>query len=254
MNEESQTAVQIRTVRFKKARVEHHFMANGVIERFVVLEDGKMRAMLNQARRTKIESIAPPIIDSAISRRDQWEQAELLAKAQLCELYSRAGKARAAREATAPVRKRKVRKKRLGREIVPSVTTEDAVGMLLFAGLQVGDAPYCIKLFNADGNLQCIEGIDLPRALAVAGVKVGDVIRVIKVAAHRVGIVEQRTGSHGTGKRTRRRSRVVFKITKAIDHDQSPIDQGDGAASQGAPPDHERSFPAFHPKRDAAEG
>lgn len=223
MNNDTQTAVRIVPVCHRRARVDHHFYRNGVVKRVLVIEDKMLRIALGRPRRTKIDSLDWSGGAATANHSDQWVFAKRAAEALLERLYEDFPKGEREETANVPEPQGNARKRTLGRVIAPIESTDDAIGTLLYAGMRPG-IPFCIELLRPDGNLQRIKGIDLPRALAAADATSGDTISVTRVEEHKVDVSAYFSGTHGTGRRMRRRSRLVFSITKAASGDQVDSD------------------------------
>ena len=224
MNDAPDVALHIRRVRHHKARIDHHFMRGGLVRRFVVLESKELREFLDKPRRVEIDPIdrnAPDAID--MTSCDIWEMAVRTAKSMLRELYAKVAQAKEVQRTERLAQRSEATQRQLGQQLIPSVAKHGAAGTLIFAGMRPG-VPYCVELLTADGDVRRVEGIDLARALEVSDAHIGEFVSVTKVATNRVEIVEQRTGSHGSGTRKRKHSRVVFDIKKEVNHE--PADTG----------------------------
>lgn len=231
MNDAPEVALRIRRVRHHNARIDHHFMGSGLVRRFVVLESTELRDFLDKPRRVEIDPIdrnAPEAIE--LSSRDIWEMAVRTAKSLLRELYAKVAEAREAQRAKRLAERSEATQRKLGRQLVPVPSPEGAEGTLIFAGMRPG-VTYCIELLSADGEVWRIEGIDLARALEVSEADIGEFVRVTKVATNHVEILEQRTGSNGSGTRKRKRSRVLFEITKEVSHEPTDHRREHGSRS-----------------------
>ncbi|MGI9294560.1 MAG: hypothetical protein ACR2PS_11315 [Pseudomonadales bacterium] len=218
MTETPQTAIRIRVVRHRSARVDHYFMRKSVIRRFVVLEAKSLREFLEKQRRTEIDPLDLSDADADLTSGDIWELAERTAKVMLRELYRKVAETKVCKAAQALEDKHDEAQQILGKQLVPYAAKDTVAGTLIFAGMRP-DVPYCIEMLTEDGHVRRVMGIDLARALEVSGAQVGESISVAKVAKHNVSVTERRTGSHGSGKRSSKRSRVLFEITKEVNHE-----------------------------------
>ena len=230
MTEIPQAAIRIRVVRHRSARVDHYVLRNRVIRRFVVLEATSLREFLEKPRRTEIDPLDLFDADAEMTRADIWEMAERTAKEMLRELYRKVAEAKACKAAQRIEDEREDSERILGQQLVPYAAKHTAAGTLIFAGMRPG-VPYCVELLTEDGAVRRVTGIDLARALEVAGAHVGETISVAKVAKHNVTVTEQRTGSHGSGTHSCKRSRVLFEITKEINHEPTHSGREHGARS-----------------------
>lgn len=208
-----------RCVRYREASVELVLEPGGRLRRFVVLASQKLRIALGQPRRREIEPLEAKQAHFELRTSELWSLAEHQALTSLRLLY-----ARLAEQAGASTRTRRPRIRALGQLAPPEPAQEAVRGELLYAG-PTADGQFAIELLEDGRRVRSVQGLDLARALQVAGAKPRDTIVVERQARHDVAIREETSGSHGEGHRTLKRGRDTFKITK-----ESPIE----AASDGA--------------------
>jgi hypothetical protein len=232
MTDAPEVALRIRRVRHHKARIDHHFMRGGVVRRYVVLESKELRDVLDKPRRVEIDPIDRNTPEAAeMTSGDIWEMAVRTAKSMLRELYAKVAEAKKAKHAQQLAEQREATQRKLGQQLIPTLFNESAEGTLIFAGVRPG-APYCVELLSAEGDVRRIEGLDLARALEVSNAGIGEFVCVTKVATNKVEILEQRTGSHGDGTRKHKRSRVIFEITKEVNHEPTDNRRKHGSRSR----------------------
>ncbi len=210
MINQSVIATQIRVVRYRSTRIDHYYMPDGTIRRFVILEAHSLRDVLEKSRRTEIEKI---------TERVEWDQVKRTAMGLLRELYDLMHKAREEKQ----TRKNQLPSPVLGDQLAPTVTNHECRGQLIFAGIRP-EIPFCIELLDDTGTVRRIEGIDFARSLEVSGAVVGDYISVVRTGSNEVSIKEQCSGSHGSGKRNIKHSREVFQIIKENSIEQTSSD------------------------------
>lgn len=211
MTAKTDIPADIRTVRYRMARLIHWCYPSGRMRRFLVLDSQALREALDKPRRAEIDALDYDAETGRLPRCELWELAERTARRLLRALYAKAAETPAscghARRA-------------LGTVLAPTAKRGEARGLLVYAGVRKG-IPYCIELLTVEGVVRRIEGIDLARALLVADAEVGDRIRITCNEVHRTEIREQRSGAHGSGQRMLRRSRVLYEITKETSSDLS---------------------------------
>jgi hypothetical protein len=213
-----------RSVRFRQARIELLLVPGGRLRRYVVLESPRLRVALGQPKRREIDSLYARQQHFELSTSELWALGEHQAEASLRRLYARIAEVKQAEAQATP--KRQQLRKPLGKVLAPLPVDGSVQGELLYAGPTEG-AMFCIELLEDRRRVRSIAHLDLARALQAANVKVGDTIRIEREGHHEVSIREERTGSHGEGKRTLRHGRDIFKITK-----ETPVESdSDGASS-----------------------
>lgn len=202
-----------RRVRYREASIELVLEPGGRLRRFVVLASEKLRIALGQPRRREIEPLEAKQAHFELRTSELWSLGEHQALASLRLLY-----ARLAEQAGASTRAQRPRLRALGERAPPEPAQETVRGELLYAG-PTADGQFAIELLEDGRRVRSIQGLDLARALLVAGAKPRDTIVVERQAPHDVTIREETAGSHGEGHRTLKRGRDTFKITK-----ESPIE------------------------------
>lgn len=213
-----------RSVRFRQARIELLLVPGGRLRRYVVLESARLRVALGQPKRREIDSLYARQQHFELSTSELWALGEHQAEASLRLLYSRIAEKELAEAQATPKRQRLP--KPLGQVLAPLPIDGSVQGELLYAGPADGEM-FCVELLEDRRRVRSIAHLDLARALQAANVKVGDTIRIEREGHHEVSIREERTGSHGEGKRTLRHGREIFKITK-----ETPLESdSDGASS-----------------------
>lgn len=213
-----------RTVRFRQARIELLLVPGGRLRRYVMLESDRLRVALGQPKRREIDSLYARQQHFELNTSELWALGEHQAEASLRRLYARIAEVQQAEAQAIP--KRQQLPKPLGKVLSPLPADGSVMGELLYAGPAEG-AMFCVELLEDRRRVRSIAHLDLARALQVANVKVGDTIRIEREGHHEVSIREERTGSHGEGKRTLRHGREIFRITK-----ETPLESdSDGASS-----------------------
>lgn len=213
-----------RSVRFRQARIELLLVPGGRLRRYVVLESARLRVTLGQPKRREIDSLYARQQHFELSTSELWALGEHQADASLRRLYAQIAKVELAEAQATPKRHRLP--KPLGTVLSPLPVDGSVQGELLYAGPTDGEM-FCIELLEDRRRVRTIAHLDLARALQAADVKVGDTIRIEREGHHEVSLREERTGSHGEGKRTLRHGRETFKITK----ETRPEFDSDGASS-----------------------
>lgn len=183
----------------------------GQLRRFVELHTEKLRVVLGQPQRREIEPLLAEQKHFHLRTSELWALAERQANDSLRLLYTCLAEKN---KALKPAPKTSAPKPTpvLGHVLAPEPIEASARGQLLFAG-PTHDGRFCVELLEDNRRVRSIVGLDLARALEVAQVKSGDMILIERDGGHEVAIQEERSGSHGDGRRTLRRARETFRIT-----------------------------------------
>ena len=222
-----------RRVRFRGASIELVLVPGGRLKRYVILESEKLQLALGQPRRREIESLDAQQEQFRLHLSELWRLAEHQAKKSLRVLFDRLNEP--ARES--PARPgQQTRADRLLGEIQVAVPARGAVrGELLFAG-HVENGLFSIELLEDRRRVRSIKGIDLARALEIAGAQIGDTILVEPTGQQEIAIREERSGLHGEMQRTFKGARETFRISK-----ESESEMDSNATSAYGPPRATRS-------------
>ena len=203
------TMLNHRRVRHGKASIELVLEPVGRLRRFVVLDSEKLRVALGQPRRREIDPLYAKQEHFELRTSELWALAEDQARTSLRKLYRKLAEQSAALTASKTPR---LRAQPLGQLQSPDPVEHGVRGELLYAG-PTDNGKFCVELLEDGRRVRSIEGLDLARALQVAGAKLRDTIVVERGSTHEVTIREERSGSHGEGRRSLRRGRETFTIT-----------------------------------------
>ena len=198
--------VTSRTFSFRDASIEHVLKPGGVLHRYVVLDSRRLRDILGQPKRREIEPLHAKQKNFELWTSELWELAEREAMDSLRLLYESAHKIEQDRAAEAPARI--TAPGTSGSVLKPTLREDHAVGIL------VQILPNGIDVLQDNGEVRRIVDLDITRALEVSGARVTDRIRVIPTGQHTVTINEERSGSHGDGRRTLRKGRKTYDIVR----------------------------------------
>ena len=197
-----------RCVRHGKASIELVLEPGGRLRRFVVLDSEKLRVALGQPRRREIDPLYAQQEHFELRTSELWALAEDQARTSLRKLYAKL----AEQAASTGTKARRPRVQPLGQLQAPEAAEQRVRGELLYAG-PTANGQFCVELLEEGRRVRTIEGLDLARALQVAGAQLRDTIVVERGSTHEVTIREERSGSHGEGSRSLRRGRETFTIT-----------------------------------------
>jgi len=198
-----------RCVRHGKASIELVLEPGGRLRRFVVLDSEKLRVALGQPRRREIDPMYAQQEHFELRTSELWALAEDQARTSLRKLYAKLAEQSSASTGS---KTRRPRAQPLGQLQAPETAEQRVRGELLYAG-PTANGQFCLELLEDGRRVRSIEGLDLARALQVAGAQLRDTIVVERGNTHEVTIREERSGSHGEGSRSLRRGRETFTIT-----------------------------------------
>lgn len=194
-----------RSVRFRDARV-CLILKKDQLQRFVIIDSEKLRTVLGQPRRQELPELSARRGDTRLRLSELWALGEAQARHTLRRLYQQAGE-----QAAVPNRPRE--QVALGHRQPVQIAAPPIRGELLFAG-HTEQGLFCVELLEDGRRVRSITGIDLARALDVAGVEVGEMILIERGDDQLITIREEHSGTHGDSKRTLNHRRDVFRITK----------------------------------------
>lgn len=200
-----------RWVHYRDASMELVLVPGGRLRRFVELHSEKLRVVLGQPERREIEPLLAEQEHFHLRTSELWALADRQARDSLRLLYTCLAEKNKALKPAAQT-SHPTPAPALGHVLAPQPIEASARGQLLFAGA-THDGRFCVELLEDNRRVRSIVGLDLARALEVAQVKSGDMILIERDGRHEIAIHEERSGSHGEGRRTLRRARETFRIT-----------------------------------------
>jgi hypothetical protein len=219
----------IRYVSYRQARIRLVLQPGGRLKRYVFLDSERLRILLGQPHCREIDEFPARHEHFELRTSELWAIGQAKAKAELRELYQRIRQreeelestrateegTRAASDALAAPRPAPTKALRApGKTVAPTAAREDSRGELLEYWYG-GEFGFGLDLYDRDTrSVIRIEDIDLLRAFELSQAEMGDVIRVLRKGTRDVVIREQRTGSHGTGKREIRGKRTLYEVIR----------------------------------------
>jgi hypothetical protein len=229
-----------RTVRHRQARIRLILQPRGHLRRYVLLDSEKLRVLLGQPYCREIDPLPARQEHFELRTSELWAIGIAKAKADLRELYERIREREAQLDMTqaeptglgknadvlpSPRASRPPALATPGNSVRASAPQGPARGELLnfWHG---GEFGFGLDLYDREQRrLIRIEDIDLMRALELSNADIGDVICVVRQNTRKVAIQEQRTGSHGHGKRVVHGTRTVYAITVEIPRERAVADR-----------------------------
>jgi hypothetical protein len=219
----------IQHVSYRQARIRMVLQPGGRLKRYVLLDSERLRVLLGQPHCREIDEFPARHEHFELRTSELWAIGKAKARAELRELYKRIREREAELEsmraaedgvpATAealpgprPAPSRALAAP--GKKVQQTAPREDSRGELLEYWYG-GEFGFGVDLYDRDTrSLIRIEDIDLMRAFELSKANVGDVIRVLRKGTREVSIREQRTGSHGEGKRDIRAKRTLYEVIR----------------------------------------
>lgn len=200
-----------RTYRYHGVHLQHILQPGGILERYVVIETARLRQLLGQPRRRPIESLTAHQEHFEFRTSELWELAEAQALPALQKIYAEANRfSQALREE----RKRPAGVARqLATAIEPVNSPGPARGILLHGQEGEDGEEYFLYVWDPQSlRLLKIRGVDLKRAWQQSQARLGETIEVVPRQTTSMSIEEERSGTHGQGRRTIHRRRARFDI------------------------------------------
>jgi hypothetical protein len=184
--------------------MEHHMVGGGVLRRFVVIDSAEWRCLLKQPRRREIEPLRTRQGTYELRTSELWELAgaEALACLEAIDAKGQAELTTRRESKPAPASAAPT----FGRVVRPVASTKEARGILLHAEVEA------LYLWDAEAlQVLKIRGPGL-EAVQAAQVHFGEQVSVEPNGHESLTIDEERSGMHGTGRRTLRRTRSHLKV------------------------------------------
>jgi hypothetical protein len=184
-----------RTYRYHNTALECILHRDGILDRFLIVDSARLRAILARPRREAIEPLSCRQGTRELRTSELWEQAQHQALPRLQSVYAEADLVRTL--AAAQESARKARARALATQIAAEDLHGEARGILLHSG---GNELY---LWDSEAlKLLRIRDPAIGRALMDSRARPGETIHVQREREPAVPIEEAREGSHGSGRRT----------------------------------------------------
>jgi hypothetical protein len=219
-----------RTYSYHGVHLQHVLRPGGVLLRHVVIDSAHLRQLLGQPRRRAIAPLNARQEQFELRTSELWELAESEALPSLQRIYAEAHRtSETLRDARG---RRSSLPRKLTNDIEPTDWHEGARGILLHGQDGDGGRDYHLYLWDPETlKLLRIAGSDLKRAWQKSQARLGETIQVIPRGEHSVPIEEERSGTHGEGRRTLHPRRVVFDIYRVSS--RAHLMRDEDALSQG---------------------
>ena len=200
-----------RTYSYHGVHLQHVLRPGGILQRHVVIDSVRLRQLLGQPRRRAIAALNARQEHFELRTSELWELAESQALPSLQRIYAEA------QRTSETLRDGRGRRSSLPRNLSsamdPTDWHEGARGILLHGQEGEDGSDYNLYLWAPEElKLLRISGSDLKRAWQKSQARLGETIQVIPRGEHSVPIEEERSGTHGEGRRTLHPRRVVFDI------------------------------------------
>ncbi|MFL6601896.1 MAG: hypothetical protein ACJ8R9_11275 [Steroidobacteraceae bacterium] len=219
-----------RTYSYHGVHLQHVLHPGGILQRHVVIDSAHLRQLLGQPRRRAIAALNARQEHFELRTSELWELAESEALPSLQRIYAEAHRT------SETLREERRRPSSLPRKLTSDVDPTDwheaARGILLQGQEGEGGRDYNLYLWDPETlKLLRISGSDLKRAWQKSKARLGETIQVIPRGEHSVPIEEERSGTHGEGRRTLHPRRVVFDIYRVSSRahlvtDEDSLSQG----------------------------
>jgi hypothetical protein len=211
----------VRIVRYRNWREAHMRLVlcpGGRLRRFVHLNSKRLQGLLGQPACREIDELRALQEHFELRTSELWTIGLAQAKTALHQLSTRikesskaaAGDISALPNATS--REHSPASRSVG-GVHAAIAFDGEAHGLLVNQWEGGASGFGIDIYDpSHRSLIRIEGIDLLRALELSGAEFGDVIRVRQVGTREIAVREQRSGTHGLGRRVLHPSRLVYQI------------------------------------------
>jgi hypothetical protein len=214
-----------RTYSYYGLHLQHILRLGGTLQRYVVIDDVRLRQLLGQPRRREIEPLRARQAHFELNTSELWELAEAQAIPALREIYTRAHSN--PRESSDEPQLARTRSPHSDNLVAPVDTEQAARGILLHASKTSDGRAYVIYLWEPQElQLLRVYGMDLKGGWQKTRARPGELIQVIPRSSQTVAIEEQRSGVHGHGRRTLRRKHTLFEVYRVDSPGRGSMDEG----------------------------